>query len=198
MSLHKKLSSSKQEAKIAVIFMWSFLLTFPVITICSHQIKDVYELTPMILFISLVILACTGIMMGSLVTFLIWFYRAYSNLHEKAPNLKRKRYWAILGWVIPIVNLYLPYLIIKEMYANIAILTNNPSAQESIKKWTTINLWWTLYILGWILDIVYYISIYPKTSVIFDVVTYILIVPSVWLTVKIIQDYCRFEEQLSD
>jgi hypothetical protein len=87
---------------------------------------------------------------------------------------------------------------IKEMYLNIAVLTNNPLTHESVKKLTTVNILWALYILLWILDIVYYAVIYPDTSVIFDIIMYALIIPSVWFTAKIIQDYCRLEEQLAD
>jgi heme/copper-type cytochrome/quinol oxidase subunit 2 len=119
----------------------------------------------MILLAFFAVLICVSIMIISLVIFLIWFYKAYSNLYRQKP-LKYKKKWAILGWLIPVINLYLPYLMIKEMYLNIAVLTNNPLAHESVKKLTTVNILWALYILLWILDIVYYAVIYPDASVI--------------------------------
>jgi hypothetical protein len=189
-------NSSKNEAKVAVIFMWSMLIVYPVIFILGYYLENLQETDiKEALLASLTVLIAFGIIIASLVTFLIWFYKAYSNLYEKTP-LKYKKIWAVLGWLVPVINFYLPYLMIKEMYSNVAVLTNNPLAGESIKKFTTINIWWTLYILMWVADIAYYALIYPDTSVVFNIVTYILIVPSVWLTVKVIQDYCKFEEEL--
>jgi hypothetical protein len=191
-----KLSSSKREARTAVLFIWSLLIIYPIMVVLGYYFENTQEIDiGMILLAFLATFICAGIMIVSLVMFLIWFYKAYSNLYKQTP-LKYKKKWAVLGWLVPVINFYLPYLMVKEMYSNIAVLTNNSLAHESAKKLTTINIWWTLYILMWILDIAYYATIYPDTSAIFNIATYSLMIPSIWFTVKIIQDYCRFEGQL--
>jgi hypothetical protein len=195
--MNGKISSSKKEAKTAILFTWSLLVTFPAIFLLSYYLQNLREFNIGILVFALLgILACIGTIIATLVMFIIWFYKAYSTLYQKTPDLKYKKRWAVLSWIIPVVNFYLPYLLLKDMYSNIAILTNNSAATESLKKLTAVNIWWGLYILGWILDIGYYAVIYPDNSAVFNVVTYILIIPSVWFTVKIIQNYCEFEEKL--
>jgi hypothetical protein len=82
------------------------------------------------------------------------------------------------------------------MYQNIATLTNSLEAEKSLKKLTALNIWWAIYVLGWILDIGYYAAIYPNGSMTFNIVAYLLTIPAVWLMVKIIQDYCELEEKL--
>ncbi|MDR1461497.1 MAG: DUF4328 domain-containing protein [Campylobacteraceae bacterium] len=194
--MNGKISSSKQKAKIAILLMWSLLFIFPALIISGYYLENLHEINAKALLALLVTLISFVIVIASLVVFIIWFYKAYSNLYQKTSNLKYKKYWAILGWIIPIINLYLPYFLIKDMYSNIAILTNDSTAVENFKKLTAINIWWALYILGWILDIGYYIAIYPDKSIVFDITTYILLIPSVWFTVKIIRDYCESEERL--
>jgi hypothetical protein len=135
-------------------------------------------------------------MVASLVIFLIWFYKAYSNIYPQMLEPRYKKYWAIWSFFVPIVNFYLPYLMIKKMYLTISIVLGDAEAAESFKRLTAINILWALYILMWIASIVYFIVAYPNVSVIFDIVMYILIIPCIWLTVKIIQDYVKLEERV--
>lgn len=54
---------------------------------------------------------------ASVVTFLWWFHRAYKNLHVAGvPNLRFSPSWAIGGFFVPILNLYRPYHIMKEVW----------------------------------------------------------------------------------
>ncbi|MDR1007646.1 MAG: DUF4328 domain-containing protein [Campylobacteraceae bacterium] len=194
MSQNTKLTSSKTEGKIAILFLWSLVITYPVLVVLTYYIQGLREIDIKGLFAALAIMACISLIVTSLIMFLIWFYKAYSILYQKTSDLKYKKYWTILSWIIPVINFYLPYLIIKDMYSVAAV--NNPLTQKRIKKWTTINICWTLYIFMWILDIAYYIIVYPDRPVVFDAVTYILIAPSIWLTIKIIKDYCELEAKL--
>ena len=52
----------------------------------------------------------------SAVTFIQWFRRAYYNLHLKVNHLSRTEGWAAGSWFVPIVSLYRPYHIMKELY----------------------------------------------------------------------------------
>lgn len=194
-----KFVSSKREAKIAVLFIQSLLVAYPVIVILGYYLENLQEIgIKELLFALLIILMCIGVIIGAFVMFIRWFYRAYSNLYEKTPDLKYKKRWVILCWLIPVINFYLPFLLIKNMYSNIAILTDNAAAKENLEKLTTINIWWMLYIVMWIFDLGYYALIYPGKSIMFNIITYILLIPSVWLTIKIIRNYCKIEEQLVD
>lgn len=50
------------------------------------------------------------------VTFILWFRRAYFNLHLRVNHLSQTEGWAAGSWFVPIVSLYRPYQIMKELY----------------------------------------------------------------------------------
>jgi len=52
----------------------------------------------------------------SAVMFIRWFRRAYFNLHQVARVLTHSEGWAAGAWFVPIVNLFRPYQIMKELY----------------------------------------------------------------------------------
>lgn len=52
----------------------------------------------------------------SVVTFIMWFRRAYFNLHQMIRNLSHDESWAAGSWFVPILNLFRPVSIMKEMY----------------------------------------------------------------------------------
>jgi len=52
----------------------------------------------------------------SAITFIQWFRRAYFNLHLRVNRLSQTEGWAAGCWFVPIVNLFRPYQIMKEMF----------------------------------------------------------------------------------
>ncbi|WP_263008871.1 DUF4328 domain-containing protein [Chryseobacterium suipulveris] len=52
----------------------------------------------------------------SVVTFIMWFRRAYFNLHQMIRNLSHDESWAAGSWFVPILNLFRHVSIMKEMY----------------------------------------------------------------------------------
>ncbi|MDR2081559.1 MAG: DUF4328 domain-containing protein [Campylobacteraceae bacterium] len=190
-----ELSSSKKEAKITIWTMWITAVLCPFIYIADHYAKSGQEEIVKILTAFIVSLVLIAIFFVSLVMFFVWFYRAYSNIYELSPNPKYKKWQVVLSWLVPVVNFFAPYFVLKYMYAQAADLANNPQSYENMKKWTTLNIFWALYILMWIYDIVYFALIFPDTSIVFETITCILIVIGVWFTAKIINDYCKLEEE---
>lgn len=78
---------------------------------------------------------------------LIWFHRAYSNL--RLMGTKRTNFtptWALGCWFVPVVNLFRPYQITKELWLRGA----RGNSVESIKGSAspTIVVWW------WLLNLV--------------------------------------------
>lgn len=189
-----ELSSSKREAKATIWLLWIMVVLYPFVYIAEYSV-DNREGIVKILIMFILSIAEIGIAIISVVIFFVWFYKAYSNIYALSPNPKYKKWWTVVSWLVPVVNFFMPYFILKYMYIKAADLTNNPQSYESIKKWTTLNICWALYILLWICDIVYYVFMLPDTSILFYVITYILIVPYVWLIVKIINGYCKLEEE---
>ncbi|MDR1977043.1 MAG: DUF4328 domain-containing protein [Campylobacteraceae bacterium] len=85
-------------------------------------------------------------------SFLMWFYRAYGNLYKKAGRLKYAKGWAFGGWIVPLLNLYMPFLMIRELFQKTAELLKDSPAKIVISR-HKISIWWFLWILNWYVNI---------------------------------------------
>ncbi|MFI3290237.1 MAG: DUF4328 domain-containing protein, partial [Opitutales bacterium] len=93
----------------------------------------------------------------SVILFFIWFFKLNSNkikmvkdfnlnLYSQLPLIKPK--WAVGYFFIPILNLYKPYIAMKQAW-----FVLNKSEYESDKyKFTFIKLWWAFLILRGFID----------------------------------------------
>jgi hypothetical protein len=83
------------------------------------------------------------------IVFIQWFRRAYFNLHQKKEFLSFSEGWAAGSWFVPIVSLYRPLQIMKELYEETRDLLI--SKGETFHKDLTTNflgLWWALWIVN--------------------------------------------------
>ncbi|MBT5230284.1 MAG: DUF4328 domain-containing protein [Methylococcales bacterium] len=82
------------------------------------------------------------------VTFLRWFHQAYRNLLTiGVEGLKYSPGWTIFGFIIPIVSLFIPFQIAKEIWQG--SFTKHPSQPDDWKKQTTpitIKAWWGFFV----------------------------------------------------
>lgn len=87
----------------------------------------------------------------SAAAFIRWFKRAYSNLTLKMPNqLDYSVNSTVYCWFIPIVNFYLPYVIMKSMYTNTdkyLIYKGNENYTERLET-NYLGWWWFLWIIS--------------------------------------------------
>jgi len=95
----------------------------------------------------------SGLAIAAIILFLNWFRRAYANLHRI--GIKHVEYsdsMAIWSFVIPVVNLFRPYKIAKEIAVEtrnkISELKNDYSASHNN---TIIGVWWGLFIISGII-----------------------------------------------
>lgn len=87
----------------------------------------------------------------SAITFIYWFYRAYSNLRVKMPNqLDYSAKSAVYCWFIPFVNFYLPYVIMKSLYTNTHKYLLYKGDDRYTEKLSTgyLGWWWFLWVAG--------------------------------------------------
>jgi hypothetical protein len=80
------------------------------------------------------------------VTFLVWFWRAYSNLSALNRPRKRRAGWAIGSWFIPIGNLFLPYGIGAEIWREGRLEADSPLGSQDPNLEPVIS-WWALFLL---------------------------------------------------
>ena len=86
--------------------------------------------------------------------FLFWFHRAYANLERLAARgTRHSKRWAVIGWFVPIVNLFHP-----KQIANDAWRGSDPDVGDGT-TWSNhgplpafLDLWWAFWVLstvGW-------------------------------------------------
>jgi len=91
-----------------------------------------------------------GIFVGAVITFIMWFRRAYYNVHEFAITPpKYSEGWAAGAWFIPIISLIRPIQIMKEIwFETIAFLRNKTTNAPLEPPMGKLNLWWGTWVVG--------------------------------------------------
>ena len=85
---------------------------------------------------------------GSAICFIMWFRRAYFNLGQRI-RTEYDEGWAAGGWFVPIISLYYPYKIMKELYTKTnALLRDHFSGYDHKVSITTLGVWWGLWIFS--------------------------------------------------
>jgi hypothetical protein len=70
----------------------------------------------------------------------VWFWRAYKNLRSMG-RASRGTGWALACWVVPIMNLFRPYQMMKELVRESPRVRGNEGAAAT-------GLWWMLYVVA--------------------------------------------------
>jgi hypothetical protein len=140
----------------------------------------------------------------SAVTFILWFRRAYFNLHQKINYLSHSEGWAAGSWFVPFISLYRPYQIMKELYQETAdLLKRNNIRVNSNFTTSLLGWWWGLWLLSNAIG--QFVFRYSNNAVTIDELTTSTIasmignlvsIPLALITIKVIQDYADIEPQL--
>lgn len=83
------------------------------------------------------------------VLFIMWFRRAYFNLHALVPStqLRYSEGWASGAWFIPIFNLWGPYQIATDLFSKSEALLMKHDLMERKPNFHAVkNWWWGLWI----------------------------------------------------
>ncbi|PYT00103.1 MAG: hypothetical protein DMF63_09045 [Acidobacteria bacterium] len=104
----------------------------------------------LIFLLTFVALILSGIL------FLIWLYRAHSNLESlQGRNLEFTPGWAVGYWFVPFVNLYKPFQVVREVWweSNPEIDEEHSFLSESLRTAPTyMGIWWAMWIISNIAD----------------------------------------------
>jgi hypothetical protein len=146
------------------------------------------------------------VFLNSGVTFIMWFRRAYFNLHQKVSYLAHSEGWAAGSWFVPIVNLFRPYQIMKEMYVETKELLTKKGLSEKVDYTTAyLGWWWTLWIISAVLGQLITRFVLKGADTIDDLIAVtvaqmllsVLGIPLALVTIKIIRDYSKVEPLLA-
>jgi hypothetical protein len=88
-----------------------------------------------------------------IVVYLIWIYRAYSNLRALNTGFLGKFTpgWAVGWWFIPFANLVMPYQVVRELYVNSAPAPTE-NGYPQMPNASIVGLWWAAFILRGVLS----------------------------------------------
>jgi len=134
------------------------------------------------------------------VTFIQWFRRAYYNLHLQVKYLSHDEGWASGSWFVPIISLYRPYQIMKEMYQETKYLLTNNGLIFKYPQDYALGLWWTLWLINsFVGQFVFRLTLKAETidelttSTIAGMIGNLIGIPLALITVKVIKDYSNLE-----
>ncbi|MCD6065458.1 MAG: hypothetical protein K0S33_284 [Bacteroidetes bacterium] len=212
----EQLRPNKPRALIAIAFIWislavelvNFYYDYCKYTLLQRVDRGELSITDVqayeqdqqaYLFIHLLVLILSA------VTFIQWFRRAYYNLHKTGISLSYSEGWAAGAWFVPILSLFRPYQIMKELYEGtetMLYVRNNDHIRQTSNRY--INTWWTLWILVGVIG-----QFTPRYAAVTDSIDGLLIcglldllnsslaIILCPLTVKVIYDYSKLETMLS-
>ncbi|TDE53655.1 DUF4328 domain-containing protein [Flavobacterium sp. GT3P67] len=212
----ENLRPNGQRAKIAIMLIW-IVLTVEIISILSDYLQ--YDLLQTVanggqistetatendLRQKIIAMIYLAVFIISGITFIQWFRRAYYNLHLKAESLSFTEGWAAGCWFVPIICLYRPNQIMKELYQetqNLLSKKNENYAQNLTSH--SIGWWWALWIISSLLgQFIFRYSSKAETideltvSTVASLIASIIGIPLAIITVKVIKDYSEIEPLL--
>ncbi|KOY87748.1 hypothetical protein AD998_17870 [bacterium 336/3] len=197
-----------QRAQNTIIFTFILMLIFVIKLGMFHfkydypinlELERLFEIKTSLS--EIIELLSTMITIAQNVVFMQWFRRAYYNLHQKTDGLAYTEGWAVASWFIPIISLYRPFIIMKELYVETGKLLEEK--YFIIFKKLNINLlffWWLLYIcssvIGW--TSIYYafnLENLSELEVYYGLtkVNYIALILFSLINLKVIRDYSSME-----
>lgn len=142
----------------------------------------------------------------SVVLFIMWFRRAYFNLHQVTGHLSYSEGWAAGAWFVPFMNLYRPFQIMIELYNRSYhyLHEDDPGHGYTVStRW--VGWWWGLWITSGIVgQIVFRYSLHAKTidtlmaADYLSIAATILDIPLAIVTVKVIKDYYSLERAMDE
>ncbi len=75
------------------------------------------------------------------VFFMIWFYATYKQLYVESPEMLRyPPIWTVLGFSLPIANLYLPYVLVVNLWCRLMLV--DPANSGECRSPRYLKIWW--------------------------------------------------------
>lgn len=139
------------------------------------------------------------------VIFIMWFRRAYYNLGKRV-STEHTDGWAAGSWFVPILSLFRPFQMMKELWLKTTKLINAKSPDKVEKNEIgLLGIWWALWIItSFVGNYVTRTAFKAETvenfisSTISDMVLSVLGIPLAILAVLIIRKYALKEERLNE
>lgn len=162
----EELRPNDQRARYAIAMIWVILFLNTVILILEGIGLMIYEgfipagsMSDFVVWLYLTGHSYASILVFiaaivSITTFIMWFRRAYYNIGLRVNDLLYGNGWAAGSWFIPVINLYMPFQIMKDLYKQtekyMTFCMKEP--YKGNLKTNYVNLWWTLWIISGLIN----------------------------------------------
>lgn len=138
------------------------------------------------------------------ITFIMWFRRAYFNLHTKVQGLNYGEGWAAGAWFVPFLNLYRPYQIGKELFERTQLFLSDENGKIYEQKWqSNLSAWWGLWItanilsrIGSRLEPMDNVTVSSSGAIVFYAGAAILFTVAAFYAIKVVKGYNELEEEM--
>jgi len=207
------IKSTKSKANLAILFIGLVALTDLSLIIgyvwryilISKKLKaeniddDILSFSDWLIHLFSVLHIVLFIVSG--IFFIRWLLGIYNNLNAKSIRPRHSKAMVIWSWIIPIINLFYPYQIVKDFDLKLSRLIKLKKQDYIMPASSIIGLWWTL----WILDnffnrIVFRIPTNTleelKSDALVEIFLYIFDIVLVMVVIKMIQKFIKKEDIL--
>ena len=179
---------------------WRYILLDAASPDVSNVDMEMINMSDM--FILVVTLAYWTIFILATVFFIMWFRRAYYNLHQLSwHNARYREGWAAGSWFVPVINLWWPYQIMVDIWNGIQnALRQRLGEPQSL---AIVGWWWAFYliqrfagnmasVLGSKANDIESLLSATRFRVFADLVT----IPAIVLAIRVVQRTSYFEKEL--
>lgn len=99
--------------------------------------------------VQILAIASLVIRVVAIVIFIMWFRRAYYNLHKAGLDyLSFSEGWAAGSWFVPFLNLVRPFQIMREIWEEMPMVIRKVKPDYPLNNSAVIAIWWLTFLLG--------------------------------------------------
>ena len=198
--------SNKERSRFVIVFLSLLMLTDSLTRLQVYLLPFLFHSLPKQNIIFLLIIPSLFLITSllSLIYFLMWFRRAYNNLHLfGSPNLSLKEGWAVGAWFVPLINVVWPYLIMREIWRETQSMFRSPGENFSVRKFSIGNWWWGLNMLSLVISLIqHFLGVDRKTSslgtrLFFDGSSVILLIIESFLLISMVRQISIWDEEMN-
>lgn len=138
------------------------------------------------------------------VTFIQWFRRAYFNL-GKLTTTENSEGWAAGSWFVPIISIYRPYQIMKEMNDKTLGFLKSKTTDIIKDESQHIKLWWGLWVVSNYVGNYVMKTAFKEDSIenllnstIANMILSLIGIPLAIVTVEVIKSYALKEDKIAE
>lgn len=200
------LAPNQQRAKTTII-LFKTMLVMSLVIVAANLVRlsgfnsDISEELQQAIYLmsqGLLIVARELVHLVTAIFFIMWFRRAYNNLHKiDSSVLSHSEGWAAGGWFVPIISFFYPYQIMKEIWRH---TQRHISDSREIRNTSLIGLWWTFFLIsnigGSIAQRIADSTSDPEEQLSYTAFSVILDLPGLLLAIKLVKTISGFETEL--